>query len=90
MVPTLSAGDVALLRQRKALTNDIVVVRHPRLGTIIKRIAPSGQLVGDGPESSQELGEYDPATLIGVAVLSITPSGLRRLSARRSGHHAAD
>ena len=90
MTPTLSEGDIVLLRHRMAKENEIVVVVHPRHGTIIKRIGPSGQLVGDGPDSSLELGAYDSDTLIGVAILAITPSGPRRLSARRSEIHAAD
>lgn len=85
MTPTLSAGDLVLLRQREAKTDDIVVVSHPRHGTIIKRIAETGALVGDGPESTKALGPYDPNALMGVAVLAITPAGLRRLSARQSG-----
>ncbi len=81
MTPTLSSGDVLLLRRRKARTGDVVVVQHGRLGTIAKRLAEDGRLRGDGPESTSpaELGPYDPATLVGVAVLAITPSGLRRL-----------
>lgn len=90
MAPTLSQGDVLLLRRRAARQREVVVVNHPRLGTITKRIAENGRLSGDNPNStaSVELGDYDPATLIGVAILAITPSGLRRLSGRRSGNRA--
>ena len=85
MIPTLSEGDLVLLRRRVARTNEIVVVKHARHGTIIKRINENSQLVGDGPETSEDLGPYDPKSLIGVAVLAITPAGLRRLSGRQSG-----
>ena len=88
MIPTLLAGDIVLLKNRAAWCGDIVVVNHTRLGSIIKRIDESGHLVGDGPESSDALGPYDPNTLIGVAILAITPAGLRRLSGRQSGNRA--
>lgn len=87
MAPTLSAGDIVVLRRRPAKSGDIVVVDHAEFGTIIKRIDANGDLSGDSPASTSatELGPYDPATRVGVAVLKITPSGLRRLSERRSG-----
>ena len=90
MAPTLSEGDILFLRKRAAQTGEIVVIHHPRLGIITKRLLDDGKLSGDSPNStsSAELGSYDPATLIGVAVVAITPSGLRRLSARQSGTHA--
>ncbi|MGB3457108.1 MAG: S24/S26 family peptidase [Litorimonas sp.] len=88
MVPTLSHGDVLLLRRRGARRGDVVVVEHPRHGIIVKRIGPDGHLSGDGPDSSDALGPFDPATLVGVAVLAVTPAGLRRLSRRRSGTRA--
>jgi len=92
MTPTLSAGDVLLLRRRQAVKGDVVVVSHDRYGTIVKRIDDDGNLSGDGPESTSEddLGRYETATLIGIAVLAITPSGLRRLSVRRSGNHVSN
>lgn len=85
MSPTLSAGDLLILQRRRAKIGEIVVIKHPRYGTIVKRISRSGLLTGDSPNSTsdQDLGLYDPATRIGVAVVAITPSGLRRLSARR-------
>lgn len=90
MAPTLSAGDIVLLRNRRARDGEIVVVSHAAFGTIIKRISPEHHLSGDGAESTSDadLGPYDPATLIGVAVLLITPTKLRRLSGRRSGNRA--
>lgn len=86
MAPTLSAGDVLLLRHRRAKEDDVVVVTHANFGTIVKRIDLNGDLSGDNPASTsaRDLGPYNPATLVGVAVLAITPSGLRRLSSRRS------
>lgn len=90
MTPTLRSGDIVLLRKRPAYIGDVVVVHHVRFGVILKRIEPNGQLIGDGPAStpSDDLGDYEPSTLIGVAVLAITPRGIRRLSARRSGNRA--
>lgn len=92
MAPTLSTGDIVLLRKRRARDADIVVVNHAVFGTIIKRISPEGHLSGDGAGSTSDvdLGLYDPATLIGVAILLITPTKLRRLSGRRSGTRALD
>lgn len=90
MTPTLSAGDILLLRQRLAKTGDIVVVDHATFGTIVKRINDSGNLSGDSPGSTSEadLGAYDPTTLIGVAVIKVTSTGIRRLSARQSENRA--
>lgn len=90
MQPTLQSGDFLLLRKRAAAPLEIVVVRHPRFGTIVKRVDWDGLLSGDDPDSTDtdRLGAYDPATLVGVAVLAITPSGVRRPSppsGRRSG-----
>lgn len=91
MAPALSAGDVLVLRRKRAKQGDVVVVRHAEFGTIVKRIDERGNLSGDSPASTavRDLGPYDPATLIGVAVIKITPSGLQRLSARRSGSRAS-
>ncbi len=93
MLPTLRPGDLLVLRRRQPRTDDLVVVGHPRLGTVVKRLGADGRLVGDGVESSSthELGKLSNAALIGVAVLVITPSGLRRpkaLASRRSGNRA--
>jgi signal peptidase I len=85
MQPTLSPGDIVLLRRRCARTGDIVVVRHPRLGRIVKRVREGGLLTGDNPADStdaERLGRLVDSELIGVAVLAIMPSGLRRLSAQ--------
>jgi hypothetical protein len=92
MTPTLSAGDILLLRQRRAKIGDVVVVDHPTFGTIVKRLDKAGNLSGDSPASTSDvdLGPYDPATQIGVAILAITPSGLQRLSAHRSANRALD
>lgn len=90
MKPTLQPGDIVLLRKRPAYIGDVVVVDHVKFGIILKRIDANGQLIGDGPAStpSDELGPYKPSTLIGTAILAITPRGIRRLSARRSGIRA--
>lgn len=91
MAPTLSAGDVLLLRRRQANVGDVVVVDHPTYGVIVKRINDKGDLSGDSPDSTStaELGPYDPATRVGVAVIVITPSRIRRLSARQSENRAS-
>lgn len=92
MAPTLSVGDIVVLRRRPAKVGEIVVVDHAEFGTIIKRIDANGKLSGDSPASTSvtELGPYDPATRVGVAVIKITPSGLRRLSRRRPGNRASN
>ena len=89
MQPTLAPGDVLLLRGRKARAGDVVVVEHARYGTVVKRLRADGWLEGDGSDSTaaERLGRYADAQPVGVAVLAITPSGLRRISAR-SGRHA--
>jgi len=89
-MPTLRPGDIVLLRKRPANTGDVVVVDHVWFGIILKRIDPNGQLIGDGPAStpSDELGPYKPRRLIGVAILAVTPRGIRRLSPRRHGTRA--
>ena len=80
MEPTLQSGDIVLLRRREAKPNDVLLVEHPDYGRIIKRLGGDGFLIGDGAASTSRaaLGRFDPATLIGVAVLIITPAGLRR------------
>ena len=93
MLPTLSPGDVLILRRKQAKADDLVVVKHSKFGTLVKRLDADGRLVGDGVESSstQELGRFSDAELIGVCVLVITPAGLRRpkgLASRRSGSRA--
>lgn len=92
MAPTLSAGDIIVLRTRRAKVGEIVVVDHAKFGTIIKRINARGNLSGDNPESTPEsaLGAYKNATPIGVAIVKITPSGLQRLSVRQSGSPASN
>lgn len=91
MAPTLSAGNILVLRRRQAKKGDVVVVTHANFGTIVKRIDVNGDLSGDSraSTSAHDLGPYDSTQLIGVAVLAITPSGLRRLSVRRSGTRAS-
>lgn len=89
MAPTLNSGDVLILRARAAAAGDVVVVTHPRFGTLVKRLGRDGRLHGDGADSTdaERLGPYSETVPIGVAVIAITPSGLRRLS-RRSGRRA--
>ncbi len=85
MEPTLSGGDILVLRRRKAYPGNIVVLRHPRLGRMVKRVNDTGGLAGDNVQAStdsERLGQLADSDLIGVAILAITPSGLRRLSAR--------
>ena len=90
MEPTLSPGDMLLLRRRDARAGNVVVVNHPRFGTVVKRLEADGTLSGDGADSTdaERLGAYADTTPRGVAVLAITPAGLRRLGSRRSGSRA--
>lgn len=92
MAPTLSAGDILVLLRKLAKKGDVVVVNHAVFGTIVKRIDVNGNLSGDSPTSTSatDLGPYDPATQVGVAVIKITPSGIRRLSSRQSATRASD
>jgi hypothetical protein len=95
MSPTLHDGDfVVALRTRWAgryRPGDVVLVDHPALGWIIKRIArlePEGwlRLEGDDPEScsSEFLGNVPLQAVLGRAVLRITPPprGMSRLRRR--------
>jgi signal peptidase I len=91
MAPTLTAGDIVVLRTRRGKVGEIVVVNHAEFGTIIKRVNSNGDLSGDNPVSTSEhsLGAYENATPIGVAIIKITPSGLRRLSVRQPESRAS-
>ena len=90
MEPTLQDGDILLMRKRPPRPGEIVVVDHPRFGVIVKRLTERGTLTGDGEDSTDEtrLGAYANCRPIGTAVMAVTPSGMRRLSARRSVNRA--
>ena len=84
MAPTLSPGDILVLRKREPGVGEIAVLRHPRLGTIVKRVMEQGKLSGDGVESTStaELGNTTDCDVVGTAILAVTPRGFRRLRAR--------
>ena len=82
MVPTLVSGDFVvsfsnLMKNYK--TNEIVVVKHPTLGNIIKRVEIVDannrvKLVGDNQEvstSSSKIGWQDPKTILGRVIWHI-------------------
>ena len=86
MAPTLSPGDYLIVTKARTLRSGFVVlVDHPRFGTIVKRVTSvSDQFVGlqgDGPEStsSDALGHVALKQIKGRARLAITPRGLKRL-----------
>ena len=82
MVPTLVSGDFVvsfsnLMKNYK--NNEIVVVKHPTLGNIIKRVEIVDannrvKLVGDNQEvstSSSKIGWQDPKTILGRVIWHI-------------------
>ena len=82
MVPTLVSGDFVvsfsnLMKNYK--TNEIVVVKHPTLGNIIKRVEIVDannrvKLVGDNQEvstSSSKIGWQDQKTILGRVIWHI-------------------
>jgi len=81
MVPALKSGDFVLSFARvfsPYKANDIVVVRHPKLGNIIKRIQKIDsnkrvRLIGDNAlsTSSDEIGWQEPDTVLGRVVWRI-------------------
>lgn len=83
MQPALNDGDIVILRRRRwpPEVGTIIVAEHARLGRIIKRIDQDGRLRGDNPSSSSpaELGHVSESKVIGVAILAVTPTGIKRL-----------
>lgn len=95
MAPTLRDGDFVLalggLWSRGPRPGDVVLVEHPELGLIVKRVLArlaSGalRLVGDGVSSSptESLGDVSSSALRGRVLLCIAPPprGIHRLTRR--------
>ena len=85
MRPTLAPGDVVLCLGSRARSGDVVVVLHPRLGRMVKRVGLDGSLVSDSSEGteSSRLGSVADCKVLGRAVIRIGPKGIRRLRVRR-------
>ena len=81
MSPALQPGDLVWLSRRAPRKGDVVVVNHPRFGTVVKRLGADGRLSGDGAGSTDadRLGRLTDCALIGVARLAVTPRGVFRL-----------
>ena len=86
MLPTLSDGDILIIKKARSIRPGfVIVVDHPSLGRIVKRVAevsPEGvRLTGDNPASTSaaEMGLVPSQSVNGKVVLAITPKGLRRL-----------
>jgi nickel-type superoxide dismutase maturation protease len=87
MSPTLMNGDYVIVknRPRSFRPGFIYVVKHERLGRIVKRLENkvNGALsfTGDNPNStsSERIGSVQPHFVLGKAIFAITPKGLKRL-----------
>lgn len=82
MAPTLMPGDYLIVTKARAICSGFVVlVDHPKYGTIVKRVASvsgaSTSLEGDGPESTstEAMGQVALKNIQGRVRLAITPQG---------------
>lgn len=80
MAPTLSEGDVVLVRfGAKPQAGSVVVVRWPQrpLQLSVKRaVRPDGpgwHVAGDNPDGSTDSRALGPATVLGVVVCRLWP-----------------
>ncbi|WP_344797406.1 nickel-type superoxide dismutase maturation protease [Litoribacillus peritrichatus] len=80
MFPTLNQGDfvIASLWFRRLMPNQLVIVKHPIYGTLVKRIQsvqPNDgfTLCGDNPESvsSEKMGLVKRQQIIGKVIYSV-------------------
>lgn len=79
MYPCFSSGDFVLVKKRKhPRLNQIAVVEHPDLGTLIKRVCHfdelgNMQLAGDNAYStnSESMGWVSTDFLVGTVVFSL-------------------
>lgn len=85
MAPTLMPGDYLIATKARAIRSGFVVlVDHPKYGTIVKRVASVSDtfvtLEGDDPDSTstEDMGQVDPENIRGRVRLAITPQGPRR------------
>lgn len=89
MHPTLASGDYLICTkarlQKHLRSGFVVVVDHPRLGQIVKRIKSievNGlRLMGDGPESthSDTIGDVPLCWVKARVRFIVSPNGLNRL-----------
>jgi phage repressor protein C with HTH and peptisase S24 domain len=85
MAPTLQHGDYVIARRSQVRAGAIMLVRHPRLGLLVKRIsavASDGgfRLAGDNPMSAsgQTLGQLDTGVWCAAVRWRISPAGTSR------------
>lgn len=78
MAPTLHDGDFVVVRSAPPRVGDVVVVAHPRLGRVVKRVVErdaAGRIAiaGDGPLSTsrEDLGWIAPRDVVGRVVFQI-------------------
>ncbi|WP_427451175.1 hypothetical protein [Litorimonas sp. WD9-15] len=86
MSPTLEDGDYILtLKPRRLRPGFIYVLKHERLGRIVKRLSvlenDSCQWSGDNSAStsSDRIGATPTSCISGRAIWRISPSGIKRL-----------
>ena len=90
MAPTLAHGDYVLARRRSAEVGDVVLIRHPALGPIVKRITARERggryrVAGDNNTLStagDAIGALDAGAISGVVGWRVAPGGVRRLRHR--------
>ncbi|MGD1933185.1 MAG: S24/S26 family peptidase [Candidatus Phaeomarinobacter sp.] len=83
MEPGLCHGDYVVSRMATASPGDVVLIDHPSLGRIVKRVLSrdeNGALIvfGDSPlsTSSEVIGPIRPDDIEGVVCWRIAPVGL--------------
>ena len=88
MAPTLEDGDFVTGRpfDNKISVGDVVVIEHPKLGKIIKRVASfneKGQfkVSGDSPTSisSEEIGAIESSQISQIICYRVNPYSLCRV-----------
>ena len=93
MSPTLHNGDYLIVRKRRGpLTRGtVVIIQHPSLGVIVKRVQSRDQdgryrVSGDNTLStaSEHLGSIEDQAISAVVRWKVSPSGLRRVDERRA------
>lgn len=88
MAPTLKDGDFVTARpfDNKISVGDVVVIEHPKLGKIIKRVTSfneKGQfkVSGDSPSStsSEKIGPIESSQISQIICYRVNPYSLSRV-----------
>ena len=86
MTPSFEDGDYVLSRKAEVVPGDVVLIRHPAFGLILKRILRTDEdgcyiVGGDNSSStpSDAIGPVIPDNIAGVIQWRIAPSGFTRI-----------